>query len=120
MDQDEFIKKVKLAVDAGSIGPRHDYAAGPMPWKESGPIIIPADEARARRASTQCANKSRYPSEDRAMRYAQESANRIQSEIVIYECDLCNQWHLSSKYIPPKYLNGRPKAQSMVFPRKVK
>jgi hypothetical protein len=84
------------------------------------PKIILADEARAIRAETQCVNKSAYPSEERAAKYAQASADRSQIEITIYECDLCAKWHLSSKFIPPKYLNGRPRAQQIVFPRKPK
>lgn len=72
------------------------------------------------RAKTQCTSKSKYPNESKATKYAQSSADREQKEIVIYECNLCNQWHLSSNFIPPKFLNGRPPAQSIVFPRKKK
>jgi hypothetical protein len=84
------------------------------------PKIIFAEEARAIRAQTQCVNKSAYPTEERAQRYAQASADRAQKEMTIYECDLCGKWHMSSKFIPPKWLNGRPPAQQIVFPRKPK
>ena len=82
------------------------------------PPVIPNSVWKEMRAEKQCRNKSAYPTEAKATKYAQASADRAQKEITIYECDICCQWHLSSMFIPPKYLNGRPPAQAIVFPRK--
>lgn len=84
------------------------------------PRIVTLEEKKALRAYSQCHKKSAYPTEEKAARYAQVSADREQSEMFLYSCDICKKWHISSKFLPSSMLHGHPQAQTAIFPKKAK
>lgn len=67
------------------------------------------------RARTQCRDKCRYPSEAKALRGAERSADRWNCAVFVYECDACGFWHVATSNKAPG--GGFPKPTAVVVPK---
>lgn len=76
-------------------------------------VVTVAPEVRAK---SQCMDKASYASEERALRYAQKSADRSGLTMFVYPCDICSGWHMSSQNRRPTFV-GFPLPTAVAFPK---